>query len=425
MTNRVAKKQAGRNLSDIKMINRSVIFRTIREAETISRSDLAKQTGLNPATITHITRELLDQGLIIEAGPGESRGGRPSSLLQIHAQHAYIIAVRLSRHNIQAILTDLNLDNVIRRMITSSSLAHPADISIPAMLELIESLIQESGLDRQKILGIGICAPGPLDARQGILYEPPNFPGWPSTPIRQIVEAEMGFPTFVDNDANAAALAEKLFGSARELDNYVYILIEDGVGGGLMVNGDIYRGEYDVAGEIGHMTIDFNGPQCDCGNFGCLELYASPGSVEDRVRQALLSGRSSQIEDLVHGRLDEVTFDLVVQAALASDPLAQEAIQTFTDALTVGIVNVINTFDPQAVIIGGKIGVARELIFEQLQQQTSQRLMPRGAKSAAILFSKLNSDAPLIGAFSLVLHELFQNPAFQAEPERSVNHIFG
>ena len=419
MAIRGTNKQSGRNLSDIRLINRSVIFRTVREAGTISRSDLARQTGLNPATITHITRELLNQGLIIEAGPGKSRGGRRTALLQINAQHAYIIAVRLSRHNIQSILTDLNLENVIRRMITSSSLTHPADISIPAMFDLIESMILESGLDRNKILGIGICAPGPLDAHKGILYEPPNFPGWPRTPIREIFETKLGFPTFLDNDANAAALAEKLFGCAKDLENYVYILIEDGVGGGVMINGDIYRGEFDVAGEIGHMTIEINGPQCDCGNYGCLELYISPDSVEDRVRQAILNGRSSLVEDLVQGDLDKISFDLIVQAALESDAVAVDAIQIFTDALTVGIVNVINSFDPEAVLLGGKIGVAKELIYEQLKQQTFQRLMPRGEKITNIYFSELNSDAPIIGAFSLVLQELFQNPAFHANLEFS------
>ena len=280
-------------------------------------------------------------------------------------------------------------------------------------------MILESGLDRNKILGIGICAPGPLDAHKGILYEPPNFPGWPRTPIREIFETKLGFPTFLDNDANAAALAEKLFGCAKDLENYVYILIEDGVGGGVMINGDIYRGEFDVAGEIGHMTIEINGPQCDCGNYGCLELYISPDSVEDRVRQAILNGRSSLVEDLVQGDLDKISFDLIVQAALELDAVAVDAIQIFTDALTVGIVNVINSFDPEAVLLGGKIGVAKELIYEQLKQQTFQRLMPRGEKGASIQFSELNSDAPIIGAFSLVLRELFQNPAFHANLEFS------
>jgi len=420
MVKRVTNKQVGKNLGDIKLINRSVIFRAIREAGTISRSDLAKKTGLNPSTITHISRELLNRGLITVAGPGQSRGGRRSSLLQINAQHAYIIAVHLSRHNIQSILTDLDLNNAVRRTIISSSLTHHADISIPALLDLIESTISESGLDRNKILGVGICAPGPLDAHQGILYEPPNFPGWPGIPVRQIVETKLGLPTFVDKDANAAALAEKMFGRARELDNYVYILFEDGVGGGLMINGDIYRGENDVAGEIGHMTIELNGKQCNCGNFGCLELYTCLNFVEDKVRQVISSGRSSLVEGLVEGDLDKISFDLIVQAALDSDPVALDAIQTFTDALIVGIVNVINCFDPEAVLLGGKIGVAKELIYEQLKQQIPQRLMYRGGKSVGIHFSELNFDAPLIGAFSLVLHELFQNPAFDANLKMSV-----
>ena len=420
MVKRVTNKQAGKNLSDIKLNNQSVIFRAIREAGAISRSDLAKRTGLNPSTITHISRELLNRGMIVVAGPGKSRGGRRSSLLQINAQYAYIIAVRLSRYNIQSILTDLNLNDAIRRTFISSSLTHPADISIPTILDLIESMILESGLDRNQILGVGICAPGPLDAHQGILFEPPNFPGWPGTPIRQIIETKLGFPTFVDNDANAAALAEKMFGRAREIDNYVYMLFEDGVGGGLMINGDIYRGENDAAGEIGHMTIDLNGKQCSCGNFGCLELYTSLNSVEDKVRQLISSGRSSLVEGLVKGDLDKISFDLIVQAALESDPVAQDAIQAFTDALTVGIVNVINSFDPEAVLLGGKIGVAKELIHERLKQQISQRLTYRGEKSVNINFSKLKSDATLIGAFSLVLHEFFQNPAFDANLEMSV-----
>jgi len=416
----VTNKQSGKNLSDIKVNNQSVIYRAIREAGAISRTDLAKRTGLNPSTITHISREMLNRGLIVDAGPGESRGGRRSSLLQINAQYAYIIAVRLSRYNIQSILTDLNLNNGIRRTYISSSLAHPTDISIPTILDLIESMILESGVDRSQILGVGICAPGPLDAHKGILFEPPNFPGWPGTPIRQIIETKLGFPTFVDNDANAAALAEKMFGGAKEIDNYVYMLIEDGVGGGLMINGDIYRGENDAAGEIGHMTIDLNGEQCSCGNFGCLELYTSLISVEEEVRQLISSGRSSLVEGLVKGDLDKISFDLIVQAALESDPAALEAIQTFTDALTVGIVNVINTFDPEAVLLGGKIGAAEELILEPLKQQISQRLMYRGEKSVSICFSELKSDATLIGAFSLVLHEFFQNPAFNANLEMSV-----
>jgi|SRR3990170_154145 len=416
---RVSEK-TGRNLKDIKLSNRAIIFRAIREAQTISRADLAKLTGLNPATITNIARELLEQGLIEEAGFSGSKGGRPSALLKICSKHSYIIAVRVSRHNIHALLTDLDLQYVVRRSVNSSSLSHPVDISRPTLLNLIQTLITQSGVDPTRISGIGICAPGPLDAQRGMLIAPPNFPSWPSTPIASIVESEIGFPTFLDNDANAAALAEKWFGGAKELNNFIYILIEDGVGGGLVFNGDIYRGEHDVAGEIGHMTIDFNGPRCDCGNLGCLELYTSPRTVEEYLLKAIASGQTTLVKKMTDSSPQQVTFESVVKAAMQGDAIAREAMFRFTDALVVGVVNVINMFDPGAVVLGGKIGLAGDLILPRLKQEVARRLLPRGNKEIPILISELSEDAPIIGAFCLVLRELFHNPDFQRDTALSV-----
>lgn len=404
--------QVGYNQKDVRLVNRAVIFRTIRESGKISRAELAKICQLNPSTVTHITRELLKQGLIEEVGFGESKIGRPTSLLRIRSEHGYIIAVRLSRHNITGILTDFDMQHSIRQTVTSSSLSHPIDISLPALLNLIQSLITEAGVERENILGIGICTPGPLDATQGVLISPPNFPGWPSTPLKKIVHEATGFPTFLDNDANAAALAEKWFGGGREWDHFVYILIEDGIGGGLVINGDIYRGEHDVAGEIGHMTIDINGPTCDCGNIGCFELYASPKSIEDYVCKELANGYSSAILDLAGGDFSRVHFDLIIEAALRQDPLALQALDALKTGLAAGLINVINTFDPETVVIGGRIGKAVEIILQDLRDEVRRRLMPRGDPEVIIALSELKDDAPLIGAFSLVLRELFQNPEF-------------
>lgn len=404
--------QVGYNQKDVKLVNRAVIFRTIRESGKISRAELAKISHLNPSTVTHITRELLKQGLIEEMGFGETKVGRPTSLLRVRSEHGYIIAVRLSRHNITGILTNLDIQNTFRHTVTSSSLSHPIDISLPALLNLIQSLIRESGVAREKILGIGICTPGPLDATQGVLISPPNFPGWPSTPLKQIVHDATGFPTFLDNDANAAALAEKWFGGGKEWEHFVYVLIEDGIGGGLVINGDIYRGEHDVAGEIGHITIDLNGPRCDCGNIGCFELYASPKSAEEYVCKEIASGRHSLALDLAGNDFESVQFEHIIQAALKQDPVALEALAAIKTALAAGLINVINTFDPETVVIGGRMGKAVEIILDDLQREVSRRLMPRGEHDVLITLSELQEDAPLIGAFSLVLRELFQNPEF-------------
>ncbi len=402
--------QTGHNMKDVKLLNRMVVFRTIREAGSISRAELANRTGLNPATLTHITRELLEQGLIEEAGFGESRGGRRRSMLRICSQRGYIVAIRLSRANIQGILTDIDMSEVFRLTI-HASMTNPFDINLPALLDLINKLIDKSGIERKHILGVGICAPGPLDARKGILIAPPNFPGWPNTSLSQIVEKETGFPTFLDNDANAAALAEKWFGAARDIDNFVYLLIEDGVGGGLVINGDIYRGHHDVAGEIGHMTIQADGAQCGCGNYGCLELYASPRTAEEFVSRAIAAGRTSMITDLCAEK-EEANFEKIAKAAHVGDTLALESLQPIERALIIGITNIINLYDPETVIIGGKISLIGDLIQNELQDQVNRRVLPRGGQAIPILFSGLNADSSIIGAFSLVLRELFQNPEF-------------
>jgi predicted NBD/HSP70 family sugar kinase len=408
----IPKTQSGSNLKEVKLINRAVIFRAIREAGAISRADLAKQTGLNPATLTHITRELLDRGLVEEAGSGEARVGRRSSLLRIHSKIGHILAVRLARHNIQGLLTDLDLTEMINHTDSSSFMAQPLEVSLPALLDLIETLITKSGVERRTILGIGISAPGPLDARRGMLIAPPNFPGWVSSPLRQIVEEKTGFATFLDNDANSAALAEKWFGAGKNLDNFVYFLVEDGVGGGVMINGDLYRGQHDIAGEIGHMTIDRNGPVCDCGNTGCLELYAAPYVAENRVRQALRTGRPSLVSAWIDQDLNRITFEQVVQAAHQGDAVAREALLEMAQALGIAAVNTINAFDPQAVILGGKICLAGDLILPVIQDYVDQRAISRSAQPLPVIMSELGAKAPVIGAFSLVLRELFQNPDF-------------
>lgn len=412
MIDKSVRRQSGSNLKEVKLLNRAVVFRTIREAGVISRAELARQIGLNPATLTHITRELLEQGLIEEVGFGESQsGGRRPSLLRVRAEQGYVIAVYLSRHYIQGMITDLDLQEIHQKTITSSSLSHPIEITLPDVLDLIQTLIASANKPPESIIGIGICAPGPLDARQGLLISPPNFPGWPLTPIRQIVADKTGFPVYLDNDANAAALSEKWFGLARDKENYIFILIEDGVGSGIMIDGDLYRGEHDVAGEIGHMTINMSGPRCDCGNYGCLELYAIPRIAEELACEEISQGADSLISRLADGCTDRVSFDLIAKAAQQEDPLAIQIFARIADALAVGIVNIVNTFDPEVIYLGGKYLQVGKLFTDLLQTRVDQRSILHNDRQVPILASGLGADAPIVGAFSLVLRKLFENPA--------------
>lgn len=403
----------GQNLNDVRLINRAVVFRTIHEAGLVSRALLAKSTGLNPATVTHIIRELIQQGLIEEAGSSKSSGGRPGSMLRIRSQAGYIIAIQLDRLYIKGMLTNLNLEEKIHEQVISSVSYSPSEISIDILINMLHRLIERSKLERHQILGIGICAPGPLDAARGVFLAPPNFPGWKNTPVKDIIQKELGIPTFLEQDANACALAEKWFGNAREYENFVYLLGDGGLGGGLFLHGDIYRGDHNIAGEIGHTTIDLNGPPCSCGNLGCLELFASPKAVVQQMVYALNSGKSSLVLDMISGQLSKLTFQAIVHAAEQGDALSLEMISSMGKALAAGIINIINIFDPQAVVIGGQIVLVEDQISAILEERTNLQSLTGKSNPYPIHFSELHQDAPIIGAFSLVLRELFRDPFFR------------
>jgi N-acetylglucosamine repressor len=398
----------GQNLDDVRIANRALIFRSIYEAGLISRAMLAKVTGLNPATITHIARELVQLGLVEEAGCGTSRGGRPGSMLRVRSQAGTIISIQLDRLFIRGMLANLSLEEKELEQRVSSAPLHPTDINLDLLLQCVRSLVGRAGETGRKLLGIGVCAPGPLDAANGILLSPPNFPAWVDINLRQILASEFHVPVFLDQDANACALAEKWFGATREYDNFVYVLGDGGLGGGLFLNGDIYRGSRNIAGEIGHTTVSLQGPRCSCGNIGCLELYASAHALEQRAYQALSAGRSSQLFDMVAGNLERITLHAIAQAAREGDELCIELVTDMGVALGAGLLNICNMIDPQAIVIGGQISLLEDLIQVPLLERMSASNL--SGTTPPVLFSKLRQDAPIIGAFSLVLRELYRDP---------------
>ncbi len=400
----------GKNLNDVRFANRALIFRSIREARLISRAMLAKETGLNPATVTHIVRELVQLGLIEDAGSQGSNGGRPGTLLRIRGQAGYIISIQLDRLYIKGMLTNLSMEEKVQEQVISAAPHHPVDINLALLVQLIQSLITRSEDSQKQILGIGICAPGPLDAAHGVLLGPPNFPGWPEMPLVQIITEKFGYPTFLEQDANACALAEKWFGTTREFEDFIYLLGDGGLGAGLFLNGDIYRGKDNLSGEIGHTTIDMNGPNCPCGNVGCLELYASVNAVEKKICDEISRGKSSLLLEMVGGNLDKITFQAVIHAARQGDRVSIEVLQAMGQALGTGIVNLVNLFGPQAIVIGGQIALAEELIKDIVSERVSRFSLTSKTTPTPVLFSTLRQDAPIIGAFSLVLREFFRDP---------------
>jgi glucokinase len=246
-------------------------------------------------------------------------------------------------------------------------------------------------------VGVGIGAPGPLDTRSGVVLLTPNL-GWVNMPLRQRMQQGLGLPTALDNDANCAVLGEWWRGAAQGTRHAVGITVGTGVGGGLILDGRLYHGASDIAGEVGHMTIDLTGRRCKCGNYGCLEAYASGPAIALRAVEALESGAESTLPATVGGDLWRITAQLVYEAAHNGDALALEVVQDTAKFLGAGVANLINIFNPEAVVICGGVTLAGARLFEPLQREVSRRAFKPAVQRCRIVPGALTGTAGVYGA---------------------------
>jgi glucokinase len=255
-----------------------------------------------------------------------------------------------------------------------------------------------------EILGVGVGAPGPLDTRRGIVLLTPNL-GWVNMPLRQIIHDRLGLPAALDNDANCAVLGEWWVGAARGARNAIGITIGTGIGGGLILDGRLYHGASDVAGEIGHTTIDTEGRRCKCGNYGCLEAYASGPNIALRAVEELEAGAESRLRSLVNGDLRTITAQTVYQAAADGDELALEVVNDTAKFLGVGIGNLLNVFNPEVVVVCGGVTLAGDHLFEPLRREVSRRAFKPAVAACRIVPGELAGTAGVYGAAKVFLDQ--------------------
>jgi glucokinase len=255
-----------------------------------------------------------------------------------------------------------------------------------------------------EILGVGVGAPGPLDTKRGIVLLTPNL-GWVNMPLRQLIHDRLGLPAALDNDANCAVLGEWWVGAARGARNAIGITIGTGIGGGLIVDGRLYHGASDVAGEIGHTTIDTEGRRCKCGNYGCLEAYASGPNIALRAVEEMEAGAESRLRALVGGDLRKVTAQTVYQAAADGDELALEVVNDTAKFLGVGIGNLLNVFNPDLVVVCGGVTLAGDHLFEPLRREVARRAFKPAVSACRIVPGELAGTAGVYGAAKIFLDQ--------------------
>src|SRR5688572_4654433 len=314
----------------------------------------------------------------------------------------FIIGVDLGGTKISAGAVSLDGSRTagVRSIATQSELGDEGVAErINDLIEAVMSAtIEEVGVTRQDFVGVGVGAPGPLDRERGIVVIAPNL-GWNNFPLRDRVMKRIGLPATLDSDASCATVGEWWLGAARGGGNVVGITIGTGIGGGIIINGELYHGSSDVAGEIGHTTIDVNGRHCKCGNYGCLEAYASGPAIATRAREALMrEDTASLMPALVDGQLDKITAELVYDAAKKGDGLANEIVRDTARYLGAGIASLLNVINPDVVVIAGGVTRAGDALFVPLRTEVRRRAFSPAVKAARIVPAELPGTAGVVGA---------------------------
>lgn len=311
----------------------------------------------------------------------------------------YLMGVDLGGTNLKVAL--LSLNGEIKKKISVMTKQGKQAV-LRQIVESIEELLKKARVKKSAVLGLGIGTPGLVDSVHGIVYGLTNIRGWRGVALKKYVERNVGFPTYVDNDVNLMALGELMCGAGRGVKNLVCLTLGTGVGGGLIIEGKLYRGSTLSAGELGHIPVNADGPRCICGGYGCLESYVGNACIVERAVKAIEGGRRSRIKKLAGGNLQAVTPRLISGAARQGDKLAKEIWEDTGRYVGMALAGVINLLNPEMVIIGGGVAGAGKLLFEPIRRTVKERAMIIPEKNVKIVPAKLGADAGLIGAGMLV-----------------------
>lgn len=308
-----------------------------------------------------------------------------------------VLAVDLGGTKIAAALISPQ-NRVIDRAHSPTLAAEGLQAVTERIFSTIDRLLSQANTTPPQLYGIAVAAAGAIDIGKGLVTSSPNLPGWLDVPLRDMVKKRYGVATCLLNDASAAALAEHRLGAGKGTSNLIYLTVSTGIGGGIIINGQLYSGTSGAAGEIGHMTIEAEGPECRCGNRGCLEVMASGRAVAAEAKRRIKWGEKSRLIGIVSGDLEAITAEKVAQAARDGDKLAVEVIHRAAGYLGVGMVNLVNIFNPDMIVVGGGLSKMGELLLKLAREAVKQRAFPLSAKAVRIVSAGLGDDAGVLGA---------------------------
>jgi glucokinase-like ROK family protein len=387
------------------------VLRLIHSKNSVSRVELMRQTGFSAGLITGITRRLITKGLVIESHDRSSTGGRKPLALSVRRDVAYVVGVDLGSFYLRVVVTDM-LGNLAHNFQTETRLSDGRERVLDRTINAIRRAINECGVPKKAIRGIGMGHSGIIDPDRGVVLSFPR-PGqmteWKNVPLQRMLEHKFGVPCVLQDSVQAIAWAERCFGLGVDLEEFVYIDVGMGIGAGIILNGNLYTGPGGGAGEFGHMTVEENGPLCCCGNNGCLEVMASCAAVIRAARSAIEHGVDSKIREFAEGNLDRISIEIVVKAAEENDSLAFRVLHEAVSHIGVALADVVNLLSPSFVIFGGPLFRAAPHLVGPLKQVIRQRALERSANQVQLRVSNLGSEAGAVGAARIVSERVLES----------------
>ncbi|CUH95285.1 hypothetical protein P22_1355 [Propionispora sp. 2/2-37] len=398
-------------------MNEAIILKTIRRYGPISRVDIARITGQPPSTLSNITGRLLETNVIQEYDTGESSGGRRPVLLKVNPAAADIIIVNVRTHTVCCHIADAagNIKGHKRDYWFRRDQEEVLNYILQAITDALE-------LTTAPVPAIAVILRGPVKSKEGISMFAPNI-GWKNVPIKFIIEERFGIPVMVENDVRILTMGMYYYTLAVQSRNMALLKVGQSIGAGIIINGELYKGDNETAGEIGHNTVDVNGPLCNCGQRGCLDAFASEVALINYVEEAIQGGRKSLYTELQRqvqqGDLSRMTVlekgtlcnahDLVYQAAVEGDEICLEALERAAFYLGVGLANLINVVNPEVVVISGGMMRVKQLVQERIEKITRERVLPYCFTAGKIYFSDRDEEANIKGAADMVLATEWEN----------------
>lgn len=399
--------EGGTNLLQVGDYNKDVVLKTIRLRGEAGRAEIAEEIGLTVQTVSNIVKRLLNEELVVEAGSEKSKRGKNRVKFRVNPDAAYALGIHVDADQTLSIIADLEC-NVIRSS-RHPTLQEEGPFGIVNQVAgSLDRLVEEARIPPEKILGLGVAFPGPLDYETGVVHQPPNLLGWHEVALKEALEEETGHKVVVDNDATAAAIGERWAGESREAHNFALIYSNVGIGAGLFINNQVYRGSTTLAGAFGHMILDAEGPQCFCGNRGCIEAHCAPRSVVLAVKQRLRRQEASLMLDPFEAGSENINYRAVCKAALAGDTVALEEITNSAQLLGTGVANMVNLLDIELVLLAGTaFRDVQHLYLKQVEQALQEKVIAWNYRQVRAKMSSVGENAGVVGAASLVLHSAF------------------